>query len=102
MAPHKPTLRVTVVYALPDRSWQQTLQVPQGFTLQDVVQASGFARQFPDVDMQALNLGVYGERSAPQRQVVDGDRVEIYRPLCFDPMESRRRRAAHRARASKA
>ena len=25
-----------------------------------------------------------------------GDRVEIYRPLNFDPMESRRRRAVHR------
>jgi len=101
MAPDSVHLHVTVVYALPDRSWQASLHVPEGCTLRQVVQASGFAQAFPDVDAQALSLGVYGERSTPDRPVADGDRVEIYRPLRFDPMESRRRRAAHRARTAK-
>jgi len=102
MAPDSTALCVTVVYALPERSWQKSLQVPAGATLWQVVQASGFARQFPDVDVRTLSLGVYGERSAAHRIVADGDRVEIYRPLYFDPMESRRRRAAHRARVADA
>jgi len=92
------SVQVTVVYALPDRAWQARVRVPAGMTLRQVVEASGFARAFPDVDVQRLDLGVYGERSAPERLAVEGDRVELYRPLHFDPMESRRRRAAHRAR----
>jgi len=93
-----PSYRVTVVFALPDRAWQQTLCVAPGTTLLQVVQASGFAQQFPAWDTMQLALGVYGQRCAPHRLVADGDRVEIYRPLQFDPMESRRRRVAHRAR----
>jgi len=81
--------------------WQESLHVPVGTTLQQVVYASGFIQHFPDVDVQALHLGVYGERCPPDRLVADGDRVELYRPLRFDPMESRRRRAAHRARTAK-
>jgi len=102
MAPDSARVQVTVVYALPEHSWQETLRVPKGTTLREVVQASGFSQRFPEVDMHALPLGVYGERCTPDRLVDDGDRVEIYRPLRFDPMESRRRRAAHRARTVKA
>jgi len=94
-------LHVTVIYALPDRCWQASLRVPVGTTLQHVVQASGFSQAFPDLDVRTLPLGVYGARATPDRLAADGDRVEIYRPLHFDPMESRRRRAAHRARTAK-
>jgi putative ubiquitin-RnfH superfamily antitoxin RatB of RatAB toxin-antitoxin module len=41
-----------------------------------------------------LEIGVYGRRCEADTPLCDGDRVEIYRPLNFDPMESRRRRAA--------
>jgi len=101
MAQLNARVQVTVVYALPAYRWQESLCVPQGATLREVVQASGFSQRFPDVDVHALPLGVYGERCAPDRLADDGDRVEIYRPLRFDPMESRRRRAAHRARTAK-
>jgi len=92
------SVQVTVVYALPDRAWQARVRVPAGATLRQAVDASGFARAFPDVDAQRLDLGVYGERRSPAEFLAEGDRVELYRPLRFDPMESRRRRAAHRAR----
>jgi len=98
MARDSAYLQVTVVYALPQSCWQESLHVPAGTTLRQVVHASGFARRFPDVDLNALTLGVYGARCTPDRLAADGDRVEIYRPLRFDPMESRRRRAAHHLR----
>jgi len=97
-SPEGATAQVTVVYALPERVWQESVRVPAGSTLLDAVQASGFSDHFPELDVHALPLGVYGARSASTRVVTDGDRVEIYRALTFDPMESRRRRAAHRAR----
>jgi putative ubiquitin-RnfH superfamily antitoxin RatB of RatAB toxin-antitoxin module len=44
---------------------------------------------------------VYGRACAPDHVLQDGDRLEIYRPLDFDPQESRRRRAAHRRAGGK-
>jgi putative ubiquitin-RnfH superfamily antitoxin RatB of RatAB toxin-antitoxin module len=43
---------------------------------------------------------VYGERCDARRVLREDDRVELYRPLVFDPLESRRRRAAHRQDAA--
>lgn len=86
-------LRVSVCYALPDRTWLCELELAPGATVADALASSGFADAFPDVDALAHGVGVYGKRCDPARLLRDGDRVEIYRPLIFDPMESRRRRA---------
>jgi len=91
-----PVLRVTVCYALPERTWLRELQLPAGATVADALAASGFADAFPGIDPAREGVGVYGARCGPEQALHDGDRVEIYRPLAFDPMESRRRRAAHR------
>lgn len=96
------TLTVSVVHALPDRAWDVTLQVPAGATLAQVVAQSGFLQQFPDHDLSALTLGVFGQARPAGSPAADGDRIEIYRPLRFDPMESRRRRAEHRRRSQAA
>jgi putative ubiquitin-RnfH superfamily antitoxin RatB of RatAB toxin-antitoxin module len=45
----------------------------------------------PTPRSQGLTTG-----NASPKPLADGDRVEIYRGLSFDPMESRRRRAEHR------
>ena len=41
-------------------------------------------------------MGVFGRAVRPDTALNDGDRLEIYRGLTFDPKESRRRRAEHR------
>lgn len=92
-------LTVSVVHALPDRAWDVTLQVPAGTTLAQVVAQSGFLQQFPGHALSTLTLGVFGQTRPSGSPAVDGDRIEIYRPLRFDPMESRRRRAEHRRRS---
>jgi len=90
-------VRVQLVYAPgPGQAWLQTLDLPPGSTLAQAVSASDFSQSFPDYDLAGLQAGIYGQRCEPERELADGDRVEIYRPLVFDPMESRRRRAVHR------
>lgn len=95
-------LTVSVVHALPDSAWDVTLQVPAGATLAQAVAQSGFLQQFPGHDLSALTLGVFGQARPAGSPAADGDRIEIYRPLRFDPMESRRRRAEHRRRSQAA
>ncbi|WP_254926110.1 RnfH family protein [Bordetella genomosp. 11] len=93
-------LTVWVYYAHPRQAWSRRLQLPAGATVGDAVAACGFAQAFPDIDPWATGVGVFGRIVPASRPLVDGDRVEIYRALVFDPMDSRRRRAAHRARKS--
>jgi putative ubiquitin-RnfH superfamily antitoxin RatB of RatAB toxin-antitoxin module len=84
---------VEVAYALPDR--QRVVQLPlrDGMTALDAVQAAGLEREFPEIAGGGLVLGIYGRRVETTQVLQDGDRVEIYRPLKFDPRESRRKAA---------
>jgi len=90
-------IEVAVCYATPQQAWQQRVYVPAGASIRQAIEASEFRRQFPDVDPYEHGVGIFGTLRDPQFPLRAGDRVEIYRPLVFDPMESRRRRARHRA-----
>jgi len=85
--------KVEVAYALPGR--QRVVQLPllDGMTALDAVQAAGLEREFPEIAGHDLVLGIYGRRVEATQVLKGGDRVEIYRPLKFDPRDARRRAA---------
>ncbi|MEZ5467693.1 MAG: RnfH family protein [Lysobacterales bacterium] len=86
------TVRVEVAYALAERQWLLPMLVAEGSTAIEAVVASGILEL---AGIKApLDLGVHGRRVSEDTPLRAGDRVEIYRGLHFDPMESRRRRAA--------
>lgn len=97
------TLRVTVSHAPDDpltgSIWQRELVLPVGATVAQALAASGWQAAFPGQDPWRFGVGVYGKRCETSTVLADHDRVEIYRALDFDPMESRRRRAAHKDKA---
>lgn len=76
----------------PRQVHEWSVQLPQGATVRDAVQASGLAAAFPALDWQAADVGIWGRRAAWEQVVRDGDRVEIYRPLRVDPKVARRER----------
>ena len=89
-------LRIWVCHAGPAAAWQQALALPAGATVGDALRASGFEAAFPGCDPWVMGVGVFGRLCQADTALTDGDRVEIYRPLAFDPKVSRRRRAEHR------
>lgn len=93
-------IRVEVAYALPERQILIPLEVPEGCTVLEALLRSEIAEQVDGLDVERAAIGIFGRRvEDPRRQMLaNGDRVEIYRPLSVDPMESRRRRAKARAR----
>ena len=93
------TLHVQLCYALPEQAVVLELDVNQGCTLEEVIQRSGLLAQYPDIDLNTNKIGVYGKLKPLDAKARAGDRIEIYRPLQADPMESRRRRAQHRTRS---
>lgn len=94
-------VHVRLVYARPGLVWRRKLRLPAGATVGDALEAGRFAEQMPGQG-EAVSYGIFGQACREDHVLADGDRVEIYRPLAFDPMESRRRRAAHRAALQRA
>jgi putative ubiquitin-RnfH superfamily antitoxin RatB of RatAB toxin-antitoxin module len=93
------THKITVCYARPDEIFLETLEVREGTTIAGAMAASGVLTQFPEIDLNLNKVGLFGKLKPADTVVRDGDRIEIYRPLQADPMESRRRRARHKAAA---
>lgn len=86
-------MRVSVVLALADRQEVVELSLGEGATVADALARSGFAARFPELDLDAAQVGVWSRPCGRQARLRDGDRVEVYRPLSADPKEMRRRRA---------
>ncbi len=85
-------VKVEVVYALPDQQYSRLVELVDGASAAQALQASGFVESFDGVSA-ASPIGVFGERVAPEDQLRDGDRLEIYRELIVDPKQARRKRA---------
>lgn len=90
------TIHVEVAYALPDKQRIVALELPAGSSVRDAAMQSGLDKQFVELDLRNVDLGVFGKGvSKPEEQMLkNGDRVEIYRPLIADPKEVRKQRAA--------
>ena len=92
-------IHIEVVYALPDRQSIVKLAVPADTTAEVAVELSGLKRRYPQIALRPLHCAVFGRPVEGSRVLVEGDRVEILRPLLIDPKENRRQSAA-RARAA--
>jgi len=101
MANEAALLRVQVCHAAPGSAWRQDLALPPGATVAQALAASGLAQAFPGLDPWQHGVGIFGRLCTAESVLADGDRLEIYRSLTFDPKVSRHRRVAHRrARAA--
>ena len=92
-------LRVTVAYCGPGVEDVSEVKVPRGSTVRDAIEAAQVHARRPEL-IGTPDTGIWGRRCAVDRPLADGDRVELYRPLTIDPMETRRARADLRRRRS--
>lgn len=101
-------LSVSVIVATQAQVWKAALRLPAGSCVRDALLKAGIAEGLrecglPPLDdeqgLDGLHVGVYGQRCQLDQLLQDQDRVEVYRELVFDPMDSRRRRYAHKLAA---
>jgi putative ubiquitin-RnfH superfamily antitoxin RatB of RatAB toxin-antitoxin module len=85
-------LSIEVCYALADEQALIPVQLPEGATVQQALDASGILRRYPQIDLMKQKVGVFGKLKALDAVLADQDRVEIYRPLLVDPKAARQRR----------
>lgn len=105
MATHDDTgpeqITVEVAFALAERQRIIVLQVPRGCTAREAARLSGITREFPDIDLDNADMGIFGKNldgkllPLPEAYALNPrERVEIYRPLLVDPKAARQARAA--------
>jgi len=87
-------IRISVVYALPEQQCVIELRVSPGTTVAEAVARSGIVERFPQIAAQPLQCAIYGRAAALSNPLVEGNRVEILRPLLIDPKLNRRQAAA--------
>ena len=84
-------MNIGVAYASPSqRVWLQ-VEVPDGCSLREAIEASGILDKFPELHLDDAAVGIFGKRSKLEARLRDGDRVEIYRPITVDPDTVERR-----------
>lgn len=89
-------INVTAIYALADHQQEISLSCPAGSTIEAVIHLSGILEKHPEIDLDTVEVGVFGFKQDKDFCVKHGDRIEIYRPLLLSPTEARRLRAASR------
>ncbi|WP_144146511.1 RnfH family protein [Paraburkholderia sp. BCC1884] len=85
-------LSIEVCYALPGEQTLLAVDLPEGATLKQALDASGILQRCPQIDLTTQKVGVFGKLKPLDAVLADHDRVEIYRPLLVDPKLSRQRR----------
>lgn len=89
-------MQVSIVFSTPVRFWREFLEISPGTSVIQAVRQSSFASEFPEYTDHMPAMGVYGVLCDGDRILQDNDRIELYRPLVFDPQQTRRRRAEHK------
>ena len=82
-----------VVYATRERQFSWTVELAEHSTIGDALAAARLLAPDADVPWDSAAVGIFGELRDRSAVPLEGDRVEIYRPLKADPRERRRQRA---------
>ncbi len=82
--------RCVVAYATRERQYLWAVDVPVDATIADTIEAARQLADEPDVPWETAPVGIFGELRERSDCPVEGDRVELYRPLPSDPRDRRR------------
>ncbi|HEY8507799.1 MAG TPA: RnfH family protein, partial [Steroidobacteraceae bacterium] len=80
-------------YAAPERQYLWTVELAFEATISDAIAAAREQAAGIDVPWDTAVVGIFGETRKREDVPIDGDRIELYRPLRADPRERRRERA---------
>lgn len=84
---------IEIVYALENEQKIYKLELRTGSTVEDALQESTILKDYPELKLNNLNLGIYSKKANLDTILKAYDRIEIYRPLLIDPKQARLLRA---------
>ena len=84
-------MQIGIAYSEHAQQIWLTIEVPDEATVDDAINRSGILTMFPQIDLAAQKVGVFGKIVKLETALRPGDRVEIYRPITCDPQTVPRR-----------
>ena len=87
-------MMVEVAYALSDKQSLISLEVEEGTTIKEAIEASGVLDTYNQIDLTRDKVGIFSKFAKLDTVLREKDRIEIYRPLIADPKKVRKERAA--------
>ena len=84
-------MHIGVAYADKFKQTWLKLDIPEGSRVRDAILSSGLLDQFPEIDLEQNQVGIFGKIARLDTPLADGNRVEIYRPIVADPETVERR-----------
>ena len=84
-------MQIGVAFSEPAQQLWLRIEVPDEATVQQAIEQSGILKKFPDVDLAAYKVGIFGKMAELDAALKPGDRVEIYRAITADPATVPRR-----------
>lgn len=87
-------IKVILVYASSAKQqFLHEVMVPENSTILDVIEISKVCQTHPEINLGVNKVGISSQVQSLETIVHANSRIEIYRPLIFDPMSARRLRA---------
>ena len=80
---------------MPRTTQELQFNVEEGTTASQALLASGLLDAISEVQLQSLELAIWGRKVAASQALQPHDRLELLRPLLVDPKVARRERFAH-------
>ncbi|MCK9283675.1 MAG: RnfH family protein [Rhodocyclaceae bacterium] len=84
-------MQISIAYSEADQQIWLTTEVSDEATVQEAIARSGILTLFPQVDIAAQKVGIFGRLVKLEAPLRPGDRIEIYRPITCDPQTVPRR-----------
>jgi uncharacterized protein len=78
-------MRVSVVYALPEEQVWLPVNVEENASVLTAIHQSNILSMFPMIALDKQKIGVFGKVTSLDASLKEGDRVEIYRSLIWQP-----------------
>jgi len=86
-------ITITVVYSAQARAVEEfSLAVETGLRIDQILPEVAARLGFTSEQLGALATGIWGKRVPVSYALLDGNRLELYRPLTVDPKVARRER----------
>ncbi len=86
-------ISVYVVYALAKHQEIICVELAANSTVEQAIDKSMILQKYSEINLNDIDVGIYGKIVENTQVLHDQDRIEIYRPLVMDPMHARRMRA---------
>lgn len=97
-------INISLAYSERDKQYYEEMKLPQGVTIHEALVLSGWLdlphlsefrawcmnNMNTDPEHRAWHVGIYSQKKRLDTVLLEGDRIEIYRPLSDDPMARRK------------